>query len=308
VDGEEALRAELARMRSEMIALLAVNQALRASRDLSALYRVVATQVANIVACDSLFIGFYFPETDRMRFVYSVDEGIVDDEEVEQPLDEFPLSRRIVRSRQVVRIDDLDADPLRQQGKLLAFGNSAKQSRSWLGVPVISGDAVQGVLSVQSYQPAAFGSSDADILQLLASQIGVALENARLIAQLRKTIAELSTPLIPVAEGVLVLPLVGTIDPERAQRTTEQVLEAVVARQAEMLLIDVTGVSVVDIFVVEQLLKIIRATALLGARSCIVGISAALARAFVGLGLDVQGLQTFSDLQSALAAILRLER
>jgi rsbT co-antagonist protein RsbR len=82
------------------------------------------------------------------------------------------------------------------------------------------------------------------------------------------------------------------------------VLEAIVARQSETLLIDVTGVAKVDTFVVNQLLKIIRATALLGARSCIVGISAALAQTFVTLGLDVSGLQTFSDLQSALAVIL----
>jgi rsbT co-antagonist protein RsbR len=82
------------------------------------------------------------------------------------------------------------------------------------------------------------------------------------------------------------------------------VLDAIVARQAETLLIDVTGVAKVDAFVVDQLLKITRATALLGARSSIVGISAALAQTFVTLGFDLRGLRTFSDLQSALAEIL----
>ncbi len=129
-------------------------------------------------------------------------------------------------------------------------------------------------------------------------------ENARLFRRLKRVIAELSTPIMPVAEGVLVLPLIGTIDAERAQRTTEQVLEEIVARQAETLLIDVTGVAQVDAFVVDQLLKLVRTAGLLGTRCSIVGISAAMARTFVELGLDVGGLQTFSDLQSALAAIL----
>ncbi len=298
------LLAELSRARAELLALLAVNQTLRASRDLMALYRVVAAQLASVIRFDSCFIALYVPETDRVRFDYSMDEGVVDDVTVERSLDESPLNARIIRGRRPLRIDDLDEDPVRRSGKLIPFGNTTKRSRAWLGVPMISGDEVQGVLSIQSYEPGAFSDADADLLLLLASQISVAVENARLFRRLKRTIAELSTPIIPVAEGVLVLPLIGTIDAERAHRTTEQVLDAVVARQAETLLIDVTGVAAVDGFVVDQLLKIVRAADLLGARSSIVGVSAAMARSFTALGLDLRGLQTFSDLQSALAAIL----
>jgi anti-anti-sigma factor len=233
-----------------------------------------------------------------------MDEGVVDDVTVERALDESPLNARIIRGRRPLRIDDLDEDPVRRSGKLIPFGNTAKRSRAWLGVPMISGDEVQGVLSIQSYEPAAFGDADAELLLLLASQISVAVENARLFRRLKRTIAELSTPIIPVAEGVLVLPLIGTIDAERAARTTEQVLDAVVARQAETLLIDVTGVAAMDGFVVDQLLKIVRAADLLGARTSIVGISTVMGRSFTALGLELRGLQTFSDLQSALAAIL----
>jgi anti-anti-sigma regulatory factor len=298
------LLAELSRARSELLALLAVNQTLRASRDLMALYRVVAAQLASVICFDSCFIALYLPETDHIRFDYSMDEGVVDDVTVERSLDESPLNARIIRGRRPLRIDDLDEDPVRRSGKLIPFGNTTKRSRAWLGVPMISGDEVQGVLSIQSYEPAAFSDADVDLLVLLASQVSVAVENARLFRRLKRTIAELSTPIIPVAEGVLVLPLIGTIDAERAQRTTEQVLDAVVARQAETLLIDVTGVAAVDGFVVDQLLKIVRAADLLGARSSIVGVSAAMARSFTALELDLRGLQTFSDLQSALAAIL----
>jgi anti-anti-sigma regulatory factor len=300
---EDDLRAELTRARAELLAVLAVNQAVRASRDVMVLYHVLAAQLASLIHFDSLFIGLYLPETDRIRFEYSIDEGVVDDVLVERALDQTPLNARIIRGRRPLLIDDLDQDPARQSGKLIPFGQVEKRSRAWLGVPMISGDEVQGVLSIQSYQPAAFGDADIDLLMLVSAQISVAIQNARLFRRLRRTIAELSTPLIPVAEGVLVLPLIGTIDAERAERTTEQVLEAIVAHQAETLLIDVTGVAKVDAFVVDQLLKIIRATALLGAHSSIVGISAELARTFVTLDLDMRGLRTFSDLQSALAEI-----
>ncbi|MEP7189081.1 MAG: STAS domain-containing protein [Roseiflexaceae bacterium] len=302
----DELQNELARMRSEMLALLAVNQTMRASRDLASLYRAVAAQLSGVVRCDSLFIALYLPEIDSVHFVYSVDESVVDDSADDQLLlDESPLSARIIRGRRVVQIDDLDHERQQLQGTLIAFGQTDRRSRSWLGAPMISGDQIQGVLSVQSYQPAAFKPADADLLLLLASQVGVAVENARLFQQLRSTIAELSAPLLPVADGVLVLPLVGRIDAERAERVLEHVLDAVIARQADQLVIDVTGLAAVDAHGIAQLLKIIRAAALLGTRSSIVGISSTLASTAASLDLGLHEITTYRDLRSTLADILR---
>jgi anti-anti-sigma regulatory factor len=305
VSHEDQLHAELARMRSEMLALLAVNQTMRASRELASLYRAVAGQLGNVVRCDSLFIALYLPDIDSVRFVYSVDESVIDDVENEISLAEAPLSARIIRARRPVLIDDLDQDELRKQIAFLTFGQTDKRSRSWLGAPMIAGDTVQGVLAIQSYQPCAFKQTDADLLLLLASQVGVAVENARLFQQLRHTIAELAAPLLPVAQGVLVLPLIGRIDAERAERVLEQVLGAVIARQADQLVIDVTGLASVDIQVIAQLMKIARAAGLLGARSSLVGIGAALAQATAALDLRLHAITIYRDLQSALADILR---
>jgi anti-anti-sigma regulatory factor len=303
---EHDLQAELARMRGELLALLAVNQTMRASRDLASLYRAVATQLNNVMRCDSLFIALYLPEIDSVRFVYSVDEGVIDEREDDQLLlDQAPLSAQIIRQRKVVQIDDMDRDRQQLQGGLIAFGQTDKRSRSWLGAPMITGDTIQGVLSVQSYQPAAFQPADADLLLLLASQVGVAVENAQLFQQLRSTIAELAAPLLPVAEGVLVLPLVGRIDAERAERVLEQVLAAVIARQADRLVIDVTGLAGADAQVIVQLLKIVHAATLLGTRSSIVGISTGLASTAAALDLGMHDITTYRDLRSALADILR---
>jgi anti-anti-sigma regulatory factor len=278
---------------------------MRASRDLASLYRAVAAQLSGVVRCDSLFIALYLPEIDSVHFVYSVDEGVVDDSADDRRLvDESPLSARIIRGRRVIQIDDLDHERQQLQGGLIAFGQTEKRSRSWLGAPMISGDEIQGVLAVQSYQPAAFRAADADLLLLLASQVGVAVENARLFQQLRNTIAELSAPLLPIAEGVLVLPLVGRLDAERAERMLEHVLDAVIARQADRLVIDVTGLTSVDAQQLAQLLKISSAAALLGARSSIVGISSTLARTAAALDLGMRDITTYRDLRSALAEIL----
>src|SRR5919108_1223839 len=104
---EDDLRAELSRARAELLAVLAVSQALRASRDLMALYRVLASQLGSLIRFDSLFIGLYLPETDHVRFEYSIDEGVVDDVIVERSLDETPLNARIIRGRRPLLIDDL---------------------------------------------------------------------------------------------------------------------------------------------------------------------------------------------------------
>ena len=88
---------------------------------------------------------------------------------------------------------------------------------------------------------------------------------------LRNTIRELSTPIIPVYEGILVLPLVGSIDSRRAAEITERLLEAIAAQQAEIVIIDITGVSLIDTSTANHLLMTTRAANLLGSRVVLVG-------------------------------------
>lgn len=302
---ENQLRAELSRTKAELLAVLAVGQALRASRDLPILYRTVATQLANVIEFDALFIGLYQPEKEEILFVYSVDEGVIDDTLVQRQLNQTPLNKRVIRERQAVYIEDLDKDPVRQTGLMIPFGQHEKRSKSWLCAPMISGDTVHGVLNIQSYQPSAFTSADIELLLLLASHISVAVDNAQLFTKLQRTIIELSTPVIPVAEGVLILPLIGTIDSERASRLVEQTLESITESQAQQLLIDVTGITSVDVFVIDQLMKLVRSAALLGTISSIVGISATMAQQATELEFDLGGVKTFNNLQSALMEVFR---
>jgi len=123
-------------------------------------------------------------------------------------------------------------------------------------------------------------------------------------AQLREAIQELSTPIIPVYNGVLVVPLVGRVDSARAQALTEALLNAIAREQAEIVLLDITGVAVVDTNVANHLMQTARAASLLGSQVVLVGISAEVAQTLVQLGLDLGRLVTLSNLQSGLVYAL----
>ncbi|MGQ9627328.1 MAG: substrate-binding domain-containing protein [Anaerolineae bacterium] len=129
-------------------------------------------------------------------------------------------------------------------------------------------------------------------------------ERARLQREIieaqRRTILELSTPIVPVLDKVLVLPLVGSIDTARAQQIMENLLQRISQYRIEVVIIDITGVPVVDTKVADHLIQVTRAARLLGARCILVGISPEVAHTIVSLGVDLSGLITGSDLQSGV--------
>ncbi len=134
-------------------------------------------------------------------------------------------------------------------------------------------------------------------------------EQARLreevIAAQRKIIGELSTPVIPLLEGILVMPLVGSVDTERARHITEAILEEVSRQRARVMIMDITGVPVVDTAVANALLRTAAATRLLGAETILVGITPAVAQTMIQLGVALEGLTTWADLQSGVEYALR---
>lgn len=117
---------------------------------------------------------------------------------------------------------------------------------------------------------------------------------------LEKAIQELSSPVLPVLDGVLVMPLIGVIDSERAALLVTALLSAIESHHARLVLLDVTGVPIVDTQVARVLLQAADAARLLGAEPILVGIRPELAQTIVGLGLDLSSLKTQSDLQSGI--------
>ncbi|MEM8535639.1 MAG: STAS domain-containing protein [Chloroflexota bacterium] len=117
---------------------------------------------------------------------------------------------------------------------------------------------------------------------------------------LRAAVQELSTPIIPVYSGVLVLPLIGQIDSRRAQSVTESLLESIAEEQAELVIIDITGIVTIDTSVANHLMKTARAASLLGSQVILVGISAEVAQTLIFLGVDLENIVTLGDLQSGI--------
>jgi rsbT co-antagonist protein RsbR len=117
-------------------------------------------------------------------------------------------------------------------------------------------------------------------------------------------IQELSAPIIPIYRGVLVLPLIGAIDSQRASTIMETLLEGISQRDASVVLLDITGVPVVDTSVAHHLIQAARAVRLLGAEIVLVGISLEVAQTIVQLGVNLSDIATRSDLQAGFAYAL----
>jgi anti-anti-sigma regulatory factor len=124
--------------------------------------------------------------------------------------------------------------------------------------------------------------------------------------QLQATVLALSAPLLPLLPGVLVLPLIGLIDAARAERILQAELDAIIKQQAAVILVDITGVSVIDTVVARQLIQSAEAARLLGCRTILVGVQPEIAQTLVGLGIDLSGIASYATLADGLQEALRL--
>ena len=126
----------------------------------------------------------------------------------------------------------------------------------------------------------------------------------------KMALQELSSPIIPLMDGIIIMPLIGSIDSMRAQDITRSLLAGITQYRAEVLILDITGVSVVDTGIAQHLNKTIQAAKLKGTRTIVSGISEVIAETVVDLGIDWSDLDTTRDLESALLValdILQLE-
>ena len=133
-------------------------------------------------------------------------------------------------------------------------------------------------------------------------------ENLRLHQEIieaqRHALQELSTPIIPVMEGVIVVPLIGSVDSMRARDITRRLLAGISEHRAKSVILDITGVPLVDSGVADHLNRTIQAARLKGARTIITGISGAVAETIVDLGIDWSDIDTLPDLQTGLRMVL----
>jgi rsbT co-antagonist protein RsbR len=126
------------------------------------------------------------------------------------------------------------------------------------------------------------------------------LSQASELLEQQRTIAELETPVIEMWDGILALPIVGSVDTARAQSMNERLLQGIVDKGAEIVILDITGVPMVDTAVARHLLETVSAARLLGAEVLIAGLSSRTAMTLVQLGLDLQGVTTRTTMAKGL--------
>jgi rsbT co-antagonist protein RsbR len=136
--------------------------------------------------------------------------------------------------------------------------------------------------------------------------VGFVQERERIIRQQQEAIRELSTPVLQVRERLLILPIIGVIDPQRARQLTEQLLRGIRTNRARVVVIDITGVAAMDATVANHLVQTVEASRLLGAIVIVTGLSPEIAQTLVTIGVDLGKMNTVGDLQGGIEEAERL--
>ncbi len=152
---------------------------------------------------------------------------------------------------------------------------------------------------LDAYEPAA---------NRIANTVAVSFvdQRERVIRQQQEAIRELSTPVLQVRERLLILPIIGVIDSQRARQLTEQLLRAIRTNCAKMVVVDITGVPAIDSAVANHLVQTVEASRLMGASVIITGLSSETAQILVTIGVDLSKMNTVGDLQGGIEEAERL--
>ena len=152
---------------------------------------------------------------------------------------------------------------------------------------------------LDAYEPAA---------NRIANTVAVSFvqERERTIRQQQEAIRELSTPVLQVRDRLLILPIIGVIDPQRARQLTEQLLRGIRTNRAKLVVIDITGVAAMDSNVANHLVQTVEASRLLGASVIVTGLSPEIAQTLVTIGVDLSKMNTVGDLQGGIEEAERL--
>ena len=181
-----------------------------------------------------------------------------------------------------------------------------------LGIVLLLRDVLARALFVKYQHDASLLDRILDAYEPAANRIAVTVgvsfvdERERVIREQQEAIRELSTPVLQVRERLLILPIIGVLDSPRARQLTEQLLGAIQANRAKVVVIDITGVAAIDLTVANHLVQTVEASRLMGADAIITGLSSKIAQTLVDLGVDLSMMRTVGDLQGGLEEAERL--
>lgn len=305
---------------SELAILEEVGRAISGTLDLNELVERVHEHTSRLMDTTNFYIALYDPDLDEVSFALAFEGG--ERQNWKSRRGGKGLTEYVLNLGEPLLLRRNVAEHLKERG----IDQIGIEASSWLGVPMKVGERVVGMIGIQSYeQPLAFDEHSERVLLAIARQAAVAIDNARFVSEMRhlnadlqrtlrtqeqllQTIQELSTPVVPLLEGIILLPLVGHIDSGRTQHILDKLLTGVEGHRARIAIVDITGVPVVDTAVAQGLVQAAEAVRLLGAEPVLVGIMPEVAQTMVSLGVDLASLVTRADLQSGLEYAMKVRR
>jgi rsbT co-antagonist protein RsbR len=293
---------ELERQLEALQRISGVFGAMRKGQDI---YDQINRQVVELLNVDKCAVLLYDP--DRQCLIGQAPAVGVLDEDIRNyviPLAEGSPAKQFWDVGESFVVKNIDTDQVVQALGLADFAHKIGVRSTMLVGIRLEGQLIGVIQPSNRRDGLPFDETDVRLLTIYASQAAVAIENQRLyqaitaerdrLARVLETVQELSTPVVPVLEGILILPLIGFIDSDRAQRIMEGLLNGIVQHRAQVVILDVTGVPVVDTGVADHLVRAARAAGLLGAQP------------IVGLGVHLHEIATRGDLRDGLEYALAL--
>lgn len=249
--------------------------------------------------------------TVRDRVLQKLQADLFDNQAALRPAQLMAITDELVQLAEPCAVIAQDfGQRLCQQG--LALSSLLHAGTALLQTHVENGNCAQVLTISERLAQVVQGYHQAELRRIRAEQQRIQDAVRQAIAereheteQLQAMIHELSTPVVPVYRGILVVPLVGAIDSRRSDEITRKVLDSIMQHRASSIIIDITGVPVVDTSVAQHLLHTTQAAALLGADVLLVGINPEIAQTMVQLGINLGNMVTLSDLEQGIAFALR---
>ncbi len=311
----KALEVQLRRRVEELTALQDMLKSITGTLELDAILDLVLEAITKT-------LGFEFAELDLVDEEAGVVQALrgvnISPEQIAEsrrPLDSPDIMADIVRTGKTEIIDGWDP---RFNQEMFERERHADLVRVFAPLSVRGRNIGLIETGYHKARRARIEEEEVRSLRAFVDQAAIAIDNSRLFEKMNRaleelqtaneeqrrlleTIRALSTPVVPVTDEILVVPLVGGIDTQRAQQIMETILEGISDHQADTVIVDITGVPVVDTSVANHLLQAARATRLLGAQVILTGISPDVAQTIVDLGIDLSGVVTRRNLQQGIA-------
>lgn len=313
--GNMLLEAQLKKRMEELASLQEVIKLITSTLELDEVLGLILEAITKTLGFEFVELDLVDEEAGVVRAARGVNISEQQLANSVQPLDSPDIMADIIRTGKTEIIEDRDP---RFNQEMFEREGHADLVRIFVPLSVRGKNIGLVETGYHKTHRARIGEDEVRMLQAFVAQAAIAIDNAQLFAQMNRALEELkeanegqkrlletvqalSTPIVPIAEEILILPLVGSIDTHRAGQIMESLLEGVGRYQAETVIIDITGVPVVDTGVANHLLQAARAARLLGSRIILTGISPEIAQTIVGLGIDFSGLVTRRNLRQGIA-------